>query len=512
MREFESLKVAGNLAFQSGRYQEAYNLYTEALHILGLPPLLSPRTDLPLSPFPASYFSGVAPEHRAPCSVLLCNRSAALLGLGDLYGSLEDSLSSLRLDSGWQKAGLRRDEALRRLGVELGAGADSVVIGDTGGMGRGWYAVVARGAGEVVIREPAVVAVAEGGLQELFMAACRRIMTGGQEIIFDAVCRVGRGLGGGSAEGRTELIASTLRDNSHTIFVESCGRSVASGVGFFPLSSMFNHSCRPNCVWMYDGKGEKLVHRTVRDVSPGEQLTVPYTASAGVSPFERIADLAQRRGFACSCSRCSDPEERDDALAVAMRCPGGHLVLPVKGTARSRNPMFPLCPTCGSEVPAACLAECQSASGAVVTLTRAKNHRSSCERGAEAILQMERWLGPRHHLWHTFLAALTASQADQRDRPGLRASARALDAQQEAWRVDSGTDVSDDLDLFSAVVPMLRVVGGWTDLEGRRKRVTAALELFKQRRGGTAEDFLDLMIPEAAEDERGEFEKLLHPK
>jgi hypothetical protein len=501
---FEELKAAGNAAFQSQKYQEAYNLYTEALFTLGIPPALAPSTNLPrLSPQKPAP-EQVAPEHFRLCSVALCNRSAALLALGDLFGSLEDSICSLEYDITHEKARRRRDEALRRLGVEL-VNVDDVEIVE-GKCGRGWVARRGLEAGLDLVKELAVVSVdGDGGLQELFMRACRLIMAGGHEVVFDAVCRVGRDLGGGTAEKRTELIASTLRDNSHTLFVESQGRSLAVGVGFFPFSSMFNHSCRPNCAWRYDEASKRLVHRTVRAVSAGKELTVPYVASAGVSPCERIADLAQRRGFQCACSRCADPEERDDAAAVAQRCPGGHLVLPERGTARSRAPSFPPCATCGAAVPKTALAECEEASRSVVSLTRGKSHRAACDKGPKAIETLERWLGPRHHLWHTFLAALTVSQAEQQDRQGLRASARALDAQSAAW---DGA-VSDDLDLFSAVVPMLRVVHGWSAAEDRAKRLMIAYELFRQRRQGGAMEFLDTMIPASAKGEREEYEKML---
>lgn len=45
---------------------------------------------------------------------------------------------------------------------------------------------------------------------------------------------------------RVNVNAHGLRDDS--------GSNLVIGVGLFPLTAMINHSCRPNCTFVYFGK------------------------------------------------------------------------------------------------------------------------------------------------------------------------------------------------------------------------------------------------------------------
>lgn len=84
----------------------------------------------------------------------------------------------------------------------------------------------------------------------------------------------------------------------------------------FPLLSLLNHSCIPNCrLERYNantprngnsdfGSGQRLV--TMRDVKPGEQLFINYnddliTPSAS---YQVRRELLEQRGFMCTCDRC----------------------------------------------------------------------------------------------------------------------------------------------------------------------------------------------------------------
>ncbi|KAK6189334.1 hypothetical protein LQW54_013373 [Pestalotiopsis sp. IQ-011] len=73
--------------------------------------------------------------------------------------------------------------------------------------------------------------------------------------------------------------------------------------GNFPEVSRFNHDCRPNVAFYID---DKLTHHThaIRDIEPGEELTISYLDSF------RVREVRQQRahaswGFACTCSQCS---------------------------------------------------------------------------------------------------------------------------------------------------------------------------------------------------------------
>lgn len=76
--------------------------------------------------------------------------------------------------------------------------------------------------------------------------------------------------------------------------------------GNYPAVSRFNHDCRPNVAFHIDGD---LVHTTtvVRDIKPGEELTVSYLDNAEPRALRQIR-ARQTWGFECACSQCSLPE------------------------------------------------------------------------------------------------------------------------------------------------------------------------------------------------------------
>ena len=93
-------------------------------------------------------------------------------------------------------------------------------------------------------------------------------------------------------------------------------KGIMATLHLFPLLSLLNHSCLPNCrLERYNantvstgaadfGSGQRLV--TIRDVKPGEQLFINYndeliTPSA---PYAVRKELLEQRGFACTCDRC----------------------------------------------------------------------------------------------------------------------------------------------------------------------------------------------------------------
>jgi hypothetical protein len=79
------------------------------------------------------------------------------------------------------------------------------------------------------------------------------------------------------------------------------------GIGLFPLGALFNHSCAPNCVALYDSHGggttvTQLV-RTIAPVRAGEQLTIAYVDVGMPTPL-RQHDLQDSYFFVCRCARC----------------------------------------------------------------------------------------------------------------------------------------------------------------------------------------------------------------
>lgn len=100
------------------------------------------------------------------------------------------------------------------------------------------------------------------------------------------------------------------QSNAHQIHGDAEEGVPAVALGLFPLTSMLNHSCVPNCAHSFDirpGQRPKLVMRTIRACEAGEQLTYNY-CRLYASTHTRRAQLEHCYSFVCDCPRCSDAE------------------------------------------------------------------------------------------------------------------------------------------------------------------------------------------------------------
>ena len=76
------------------------------------------------------------------------------------------------------------------------------------------------------------------------------------------------------------------------------------GTVLFPIFSLVNHSCVPNCT-VAGASSVKKSLITLRDVQEGEQLTIDYNCSlTSKLSFEQRKALLAQRGFECYCSKC----------------------------------------------------------------------------------------------------------------------------------------------------------------------------------------------------------------
>ncbi|KAG0089622.1 SET and MYND domain-containing protein 3 [Podila epicladia] len=74
------------------------------------------------------------------------------------------------------------------------------------------------------------------------------------------------------------------------------------GLGLYIQSMAFmNHSCVPNCVYIF--KGPKVECRVIRDVHPGEEMTISYIDQVGTTK-ERQRQLKEQYHFVCECPLC----------------------------------------------------------------------------------------------------------------------------------------------------------------------------------------------------------------
>lgn len=73
-------------------------------------------------------------------------------------------------------------------------------------------------------------------------------------------------------------------------------------LAWFTLSSMFNHSCLPNCLWYLIG--DYLFLYVISNVKQDEQLTISYCPLGISSLVERRNRLREYRIHCCQCELC----------------------------------------------------------------------------------------------------------------------------------------------------------------------------------------------------------------
>jgi len=104
-------------------------------------------------------------------------------------------------------------------------------------------------------------------------------------------------------------------DLTFTILFASCNRSIQ---GFFPKSTIFTHSCAPNCFITMSSK-LALKIRTSVDITRGAPLHVAHHPSVLYFGTKARQDhLKEIQGFNCQCSRCEDPIELGSNMSTWM--------------------------------------------------------------------------------------------------------------------------------------------------------------------------------------------------
>eukprot|EP00899_Mesostigma_viride_P025193 jgi/Mesvir1/5859/Mv00648-RA.2 len=157
-------------------------------------------------------------------------------------------------------------------------------------------------------------------IERVYEGSARCIFTvdrdpGGDPARAHAAVQLGRGGGGGACSP----LASS---GGGQVGAENPG-----GSGFFPTSSLFNHSCVPNATYFFLGD-IMLVSATTR-VAAGEEVTLSYKGGFGahlVGDERRLLEKAW--GFRCRCPLCGH-HARHEALykraASALRSARGSL-------------------------------------------------------------------------------------------------------------------------------------------------------------------------------------------
>eukprot|EP00271_Cylindrocystis_brebissonii_P004270 TRINITY_DN15910_c0_g1_i1.p1 TRINITY_DN15910_c0_g1~~TRINITY_DN15910_c0_g1_i1.p1 ORF type:complete len:702 (-),score=142.92 TRINITY_DN15910_c0_g1_i1:735-2768(-) len=160
----------------------------------------------------------------------------------------------------------------------------------------------------------------------------------------------------GSVES-LEYLGALVNTNAHGMGAHGpLNTDVALGI--FPFVSLINHSCRPNCVFVADGR--VMYVRVTQDVPMGTELCVSYINLYDPRAVRRQGLMATKHFF-CRCDRCEEPfiESSDRFLEGVLcdnrGCKGGVMVPTVALYNSPPNPAAWECDTCHRVVdPSSC--------------------------------------------------------------------------------------------------------------------------------------------------------------
>ncbi|KAI1865701.1 hypothetical protein JX265_008024 [Neoarthrinium moseri] len=122
----------------------------------------------------------------------------------------------------------------------------------------------------------------------------------------------------------THSSVSTFADRVYQIFAVNNFRTSLNGWDFqstFTEVSRLNHDCRPNSVYYFDPQTFSHKVMAVRNIVPGEELTISYI-DGFQSRAARQDQLLRHWGFSCSCHVCQSDahiaEESDSRVAQIL--------------------------------------------------------------------------------------------------------------------------------------------------------------------------------------------------
>ena len=121
-------------------------------------------------------------------------------------------------------------------------------------------------------------------------------------------------------EALDALVADQVRVMS--TFSTNCFNLVPEGLAVYAIASRLNHSCAPNSFHGYNPNIERFTVHAVRDIVPGEELTVNYMGSPAdfMIRSQRLEIMRTRYGFTCTCSSCADCSGESDKRREFFNC------------------------------------------------------------------------------------------------------------------------------------------------------------------------------------------------
>ncbi|KAF9975341.1 hypothetical protein BGZ73_001062 [Actinomortierella ambigua] len=102
-----------------------------------------------------------------------------------------------------------------------------------------------------------------------------------------------------------ELVAALCRFHCNNFSIHDA-QLFTLAEGTFPIGALFNHSCRPNAIVMYEGQAQIVV--ALEDIPAGQEVCTSYVDN-GVQRAERRSLLKEKYYFDCQCPRCSEGDQ-----------------------------------------------------------------------------------------------------------------------------------------------------------------------------------------------------------
>lgn len=137
----------------------------------------------------------------------------------------------------------------------------------------------------------------------------------------------------GASQSRRRAVSGKL-ERLLAVWLLNCFEHSEDPVGFstFFLPSFLSHSCRPNCMWHYNG--DDFVLRAREDIAANEEVTVSYLSEEALlsSTASRRRQLEVTKHFVCYCERCTMPLDQVRGFTCPS-CKAGEIFLDVSGPA-----------------------------------------------------------------------------------------------------------------------------------------------------------------------------------
>ncbi|KAG0199375.1 hypothetical protein BGX28_007347 [Mortierella sp. GBA30] len=115
-------------------------------------------------------------------------------------------------------------------------------------------------------------------------------------------------ISGGKPPSVDELIQHLCRFHCNNFSIHD-SQLFTMAEGTFPVGALFNHSCRPNAIVMYEGQIQ--IVRALEDIAPGQEVCTSYVDN-GVQRRERRQMLKEKYYFDCRCPRCDDEVQQQE--------------------------------------------------------------------------------------------------------------------------------------------------------------------------------------------------------